>query len=160
MIETLTWKRAARVRDRDTFTRKLNLLLTTRSISLKSRWKPALIYTTSHFLNTTSMSRPSSRARGGCGWVDPRVELTQRHIIWDVLSTILCKTYQVASAHWGDFTWGGYNLVRFLHLDDPCKTIVVARVPLCSLEGLSSEQSTVLCNRISSEVSTMEYVQT
>ena len=104
------------------------------------------------------MSCPSSHS--GCGWVDPRVELTQKHINWDVLSTIPCKTYGVASAHWGEFTWGGYNLVRFLHLDDAGKTIIVARVPLCSLEGLSSEQSIVLCNRISSEVATMEYVQT
>ncbi|KIM89456.1 hypothetical protein PILCRDRAFT_95266 [Piloderma croceum F 1598] len=93
-------------------------------------------------------------------WVDPRVELTQKHVNWDNLSTIPCKIYGVASAHWGDLTWGGYNLVRFLHLDDPRKTIVVARVPLRPLEGLSSEQTVVLCNRISSEVATMEYVET
>jgi hypothetical protein len=104
------------------------------------------------------MSCPSSHR--GCGWVDPRVELTRKHINWDVLSTIPCKIYGVESAHWGEFTLGGYNLVRFLHLDDARKTIIVVRIPLCSLEGLSSEQSIVLCNRISSEVATMKYVQT
>jgi len=90
---------------------------------------------------------------------DPRVEFTNSHVDWDKLSAFACRLLQTPSASWGESTSGAYNLVRFLHLDDAEKTIIVARVPLRPVGGFTPKQSSAICNRISSEVATMEYIE-
>ncbi|GBE85653.1 hypothetical protein SCP_0801730 [Sparassis crispa] len=102
-------------------------------------------------------SIPSSKCSNS---LERRVEDTVNAINWDALSAITCKLHQVQSAEWRDPLWGGYNVVRFLHLDNADKTVIVARVPHRPSKGYTTEHSRALSNRISSEVATMEYVAT
>ncbi|TFK31466.1 hypothetical protein BDQ12DRAFT_739997 [Crucibulum laeve] len=89
---------------------------------------------------------------------DPRLGLTVNAINWDTLSTIACQLYQVSSAKWGEQVSGGYNVVRFLHLDDTTNTVLAARVPYQPVDGMTDERADALCGRICSEVATMEYI--
>ncbi|TFK35483.1 hypothetical protein BDQ12DRAFT_318471 [Crucibulum laeve] len=91
---------------------------------------------------------------------DPRLDLTVKAIKWNTLSTIACQLYQVSSATWGELLSGGFNVVRFLHLDDTNNTVLVARVPYQPVDGMSDERADALCGRICSEVATMEYIAT
>lgn len=90
--------------------------------------------------------------------VGSRVPFTFDIVNWDILSSIACQIHQVDSAHWENKTYGGYNLVRFLHLHDSTNTTVVVRVPLRS-DDMNANHELVLSKRIESEVATMEYVE-
>ncbi|KAF8964239.1 hypothetical protein BDZ97DRAFT_1660637 [Flammula alnicola] len=90
--------------------------------------------------------------------IDPRVQITFDIVNWDALSSLACKLHQVNLSHWGDQISGGYNLVRFLHLHDSQDTTIIARVPLRSEDGMSTEHDSAVSKRIASEVATMEYV--
>lgn len=90
---------------------------------------------------------------------DPRVDITMRAVDWDALSALACTLRGVTLAHWGDQLCGGYNLVRYLHLDDQNKSIIVARVPLHPVDGWDPEFSSTISSQIASEVATMEYIE-
>jgi hypothetical protein len=91
--------------------------------------------------------------------VDPRVDITTRAVDWHALSTLACTLHGVTLAQWGDQLCGGYNLVRYLHLEDQSKTIIVARVPLQPVDGWDPELSSTILSQIASEVATMEYIE-
>jgi Phosphotransferase enzyme family len=107
----------------------------------------------------SSKASSSKHSSGSDNGSDPRVEVTARIVNWDVLSALACKLHQVHFAHWGEQFSGGYNLVRFLHLDNDHKDIVVVRVPLQPVDGLTVSRSEALCSRIASEVATMQYIE-
>jgi hypothetical protein len=94
-----------------------------------------------------------------CDWVDPRIDITVKAVHWNTLSTLACTLYGADSADWGEQLNGAYNLVRFLHLHDQQKTIVVARVPLQPADGWNSDRSTAISTQITSEVATIEYIE-
>ena len=94
-----------------------------------------------------------------CDWVDPRIDITVKAVHWSTPSTLACTLYGADSADWGEQLNGAYNLVRFLHLRDQQKTIVVARVPLQPADGWNSDRSTAISTQITSEVATMEYIE-
>ena len=106
----------------------------------------------------TSVSLPSN-SRDTDNVVDPRVEITTRAVDWDALSALACTLHGVTLAHWGNQLCGGYNLVRYLHLDDQNKTIIIARVPLQPVDGWDPELSRTISSQIASEVATMEYIK-
>jgi len=90
--------------------------------------------------------------------VDPRLEPTVNAVNWDTLSTTACKIYNAKSAIWSQQFNGGYNVVRFLKLDDRKETEIVARVPYVPEDGMTDERARALGSRIASEVASMEYV--
>ncbi|KAF9456883.1 kinase-like domain-containing protein [Collybia nuda] len=81
---------------------------------------------------------------------DPRITTTLETVKWDILADKARRLLQVKNATWGHHTWGAYNLVRFLHLDD---TVIVARIPL------EWKGTPIAVNRMKSEVATMEYMK-
>jgi len=89
------------------------------------------IVTSSHPPATMTSVSSSPNSHDTDNVVDPRVDITVRAVDWDALSALACTLHGVTLAHWtrGDQLCGGYNLVRYLHLDDQNKTIIVARVP-------------------------------
>ncbi|KAJ1560524.1 hypothetical protein HK096_008311 [Nowakowskiella sp. JEL0078] len=91
--------------------------------------------------------------------VDERVAISESAVDWNALSAIACKQCNVETVSWETQISGGYNLVRFLHLDDRMKTIIVARVPLLPVNGLTKRYSEYLCARVESEVATMQYIE-
>jgi hypothetical protein len=60
---------------------------------------------------------------------DLRLERTIATVDWNALASLACSLHGVTSSRWGDQLSGGYNVVRFLHLDDANHTSVVACVP-------------------------------
>ncbi|KAJ3992631.1 hypothetical protein F5050DRAFT_1787536 [Lentinula boryana] len=105
---------------------------------------------------STSVSSTSSSP-------DPRVQKTFDLVNWDNLSALACTLVQLpkgTGCHWEEQFSGGYNLVRFLHLHDPQKTVIVARVPLLSEGATSDDHDSAISKRIESEVVTMKYVET
>ena len=104
------------------------------------------------------ISRGSS-ASDDSDWVDPRVDVTVNAVNWDALLEIACKVLQVHGACWGNQVSGGYNLIRFLELNDSVKTIVIVRVPLHPEEGATERLMKSYCNLVASEVATMQYIE-
>ncbi|KAH8084360.1 hypothetical protein BXZ70DRAFT_571027 [Cristinia sonorae] len=103
---------------------------------------------------------------GNAEWVDPRSDVTTNAVNWDVLLDIVCKYTQVASATWGEQKVGNDNIIRFLHLskqvedsDDATSTTMIVKVPFRPTEGSPSEFMPNLCDRVASEVATMEYIE-
>ena len=108
-----------------------------------------------------SISIPPSR--GGSDFsVDEHeacIQATIDSVDWEALAEVGRHHYQAASAVWGEQICGGYNVVRFLHLDDDKGTTIVARIPIHPIGGLvESEGTQALSRRIQSEVASMEYV--
>ncbi|KAJ3993348.1 hypothetical protein F5050DRAFT_1782577, partial [Lentinula boryana] len=94
---------------------------------------------------------------------DPCVQKTFDLVNWDNLSAIACTLVQLpkgTGCHWEEQFWGGYNLVCFLHLHDPQKIVIIARVPLLSEGAMSDDHDSAISKRIESEVVTMKYVET
>ncbi|KAJ3837665.1 hypothetical protein EV361DRAFT_895505 [Lentinula raphanica] len=94
---------------------------------------------------------------------DPRVQKTFDLVNWDNLSSLACTLAQLpqgTGCHWEEQFSGGYNLVRFLHLHDPQKTVIVARVPLRSEGAMTEDRDFAISKRIESEVVTMKYIET
>ncbi|TFK30046.1 hypothetical protein FA15DRAFT_663374 [Coprinopsis marcescibilis] len=89
---------------------------------------------------------------------DPRLKPTVEAVNWDVLLGIACKAQSVSTASWGKQVNGGYNVVRFLKLDDGQETEIVVRVPYKQEDGTSDVHAVALARRIESEVASMEYV--
>ena len=90
---------------------------------------------------------------------DPRVERTVATVDWNVVASIACRLLEVSDCRWGSQLWGGYNVVRFLHMNDKNHTELVVRVPYRPGEGWTSENSKIIASRLSSEVATMQYVR-
>ncbi|KAK7471266.1 hypothetical protein VKT23_002674 [Stygiomarasmius scandens] len=89
-----------------------------------------------------------------------RMQATFDSVNWDALSALACRHYKVEGFHWGDQLWGGYNLVRFLHLHDDSKTVLVARVPLHDVSDKSAAKHRLaISNRVASEIAIMEYIE-
>ncbi|KAJ3125884.1 hypothetical protein HK098_008135 [Nowakowskiella sp. JEL0407] len=91
-------------------------------------------------------------------FIDERIEFSEQAINWEAIAEIACKQCNAKSAQWGKQSAGGYNLVKFLHLDNG--STIVARVPLLPSEKIPQSYSDYLCARVESEVATMEYVAT
>ncbi|EJC99876.1 uncharacterized protein FOMMEDRAFT_170389 [Fomitiporia mediterranea MF3/22] len=107
-------------------------------------------------------SAQASVSRNSCHsgiWTDPRVDLTFKAINWELLADVVCQHYEVQEANWGERKSGGYNLVRFLHLEDKNKTTAVVRVPLHPEDGMTPERAQLNGQRIASEVATMQYIE-
>ena len=89
-------------------------------------------------------------------------QVTREGVDWDALADVALQALRVdpaiANPRWGEEKCGGFNLVRFLHVNSaPENLIVVARVPIRQKEELGHAAS-AKSNRIRSEVATMEYV--
>jgi hypothetical protein len=57
---------------------------------------------------------------------DPRLERTIAAVDWNVVASIACRLLGVSDFRWGSSqlrVWGGYNVVRFLHMDDKKNTL-------------------------------------
>ena len=91
---------------------------------------------------------------------DLRLEKTVAAVDWDVLASVTRSLFGVISSRWGDQIPGGYNVVRFLHLDDVRQTVLVVRLPYRPAEGWTIEWVNALASRMSSEVATMRYIAT
>jgi hypothetical protein len=89
---------------------------------------------------------------------NPQLEMTVAAVYWDVVASIACRLLKVSSSQWGSQVAGGYNVVRFLHLDDENDTVVVVRVPYRPAEGWTVESSKDIARQLSSEVAAMRYV--
>ncbi|CAA7266320.1 unnamed protein product [Cyclocybe aegerita] len=76
---------------------------------------------------------------------------------WDALAAVVCGGSQAQSFTWGELINGGYNVVRFLKIDDGMDTEVVVRVPYQPL-GLTDVAAETLGHRTASEVASMQYV--
>ena len=92
---------------------------------------------------------------------DPHLETTVAAIDWNVIASIACRLLKVSEYHWGSQQLsGGYNIVRFLHMDDDKNgTVLVVRVPYRPEIGWTPENSKFFADRLSSEVATMRYVR-
>ena len=90
---------------------------------------------------------------------DPRLERTIAAVDWNVVASIACRLLEVSDCRWGSQLWGGYNVVRFLHMDDKNCIVLVVRVPLRPEEGWTAKNSKIFADRMSSEVATMQYVR-
>jgi hypothetical protein len=89
---------------------------------------------------------------------DPRLEMTVDVVDWNMVASIACRLLKVSSCQWGNQVSGGYNVVRFIHLDDANHTVLVVRVPYRPTEGWTVENSKAFASQLSSEVATMRYV--
>ena len=87
-----------------------------------------------------------------------RLERTMAAIDWDALASLARSLLGATSSQWGDQLSGGYNVVRFLHLNNANHTIVVARVPYRPDDGCTGEYFKALAPQISSEVAIMQYL--
>ena len=90
---------------------------------------------------------------------DPRLERTIAAVNWNVVTSIACRLLEVSECRWGSQISGGYNVVRFLHMDDKNRTVLVVRVPYRPEEGWTVKNSKIFAGRLSSEVATMQYVR-
>ena len=86
---------------------------------------------------------------------DLRVETTIAAVDWNVVASIACRLLEVSDCRWGSQLSGGFNVVRFLHMDDKNSTVLVVRVPYRPEEGWTTKNFKIL----SSEVATMQYVE-
>jgi len=82
-----------------------------------------------------------------------------RAIDWHALSALAYTLHGVTLAHWGNQLCGGYYLVRYLHLDDQNRFIIVVRIPLQPVDGWDLELSSTISGQIASELPTMEYIE-
>ncbi|KIM88331.1 hypothetical protein PILCRDRAFT_771158 [Piloderma croceum F 1598] len=89
---------------------------------------------------------------------DVRLERTVAAIDWNALASLACSLHAATSSRWGNQLSGGYNVVRFLHLDDANHTVVVARVPYRPDDGWTREYIEAFAPQMSSEVAVMRYV--
>ena len=87
-------------------------------------------------------------------------ETTIAAVDWNVIASIACRLFEVSDCRWGSQLCGGYNVVRFLHMDDKNSTVLVVRVPYRPEEGWTAQNSKIFASRLSSEVATMQYVRT
>ena len=90
---------------------------------------------------------------------DPRLEATMAAVDWNMVASIASRLLEVSACHWGSQLSGGFNVVRFLHMDDENSTVLVVRVPYLPEEGWTAENSKISAARLSSEVATMQYVR-
>ncbi|KAJ3513461.1 hypothetical protein NLJ89_g2933 [Agrocybe chaxingu] len=100
------------------------------------------------------METPSDRS---CEHEDPRLQHTMGIVNWDALAAVACGDSQAQSFTWGELINGGYNVVRFLKINNGMDTEVVVRVPYQPL-GLTDVAAETLGHRIASEVASMQYV--
>ena len=89
---------------------------------------------------------------------DPHVETTIAAIDWNAAASTACRLLEVSDCRWGRKDYGGYNVVRFLHMDDENSTVLVVRVPYRPEEGWTANNLKIVASRLSSEVATMKYV--
>ena len=73
--------------------------------------------------------------------------------------SIACRLLEVSDCRWGNQLWGGYNVVRFLHMDDKNHTELVVRVPYRPEEGWTATNSKTIASLLSSEVATIQNVR-
>ena len=85
---------------------------------------------------------------------DPRLEATLAAVDWNVVASIACRVLEVSHSRWGSQLSGGYNVVRFLHMDDKNHAVRPRPVPTC--KGLDCRE---FAGQLSSEVATMQYVR-
>jgi hypothetical protein len=78
---------------------------------------------------------------------------------WDLVASIASRLLEVSYCYWGSQLSGGFNVVRFLHMDDKNSTVLVVRVPFRPEDGWTAENSKIFADRLSSEVATMQYVE-
>ena len=90
---------------------------------------------------------------------NPRLEMTIAAVDWNAVASIACRLLKVSDCRWGNQLWGGYNVVRFLHMDDKNHTELVVRVPYRPEEGWTAMNSKIIASQLSSEVATMQYVE-
>ena len=90
---------------------------------------------------------------------DPRLEMTIAAVDWNAVASIASRLLEVSDCRWGSQLSGGYNVVRFLHMDDKNRTVLVVRVPYRPEDGWTAENSKIFAGRLSSEVATMQYVR-
>jgi aminoglycoside phosphotransferase (APT) family kinase protein len=88
---------------------------------------------------------------------DFRLERTVAAVDWNALASLACTLHGTTTSRWGDQLSGGYNVVRFLHLDDVNHTVVV-RVPYRPDNGWTREYIKAFAPQMSSEVAIMRYV--
>jgi hypothetical protein len=89
---------------------------------------------------------------------DLRLERTVAAVDWNVLASLARSLHGTTSSRWGDQVSGGYNVVRFLHFDDPNHTVVVARVPYLPDSGWTGDYVNAFAPQMSSEVAIMRYL--
>ena len=107
-----------------------------------------------------TMTQNSTASGCSCGGPSARLETTVAAVDWNVLASIACSLHGVTSSRWGDQFSGGFNVVRFLHLDDANGTVIVIRIPYQPAEGWTEEHSKTLVLEMSSEVAVMRYLTT
>jgi Phosphotransferase enzyme family len=89
---------------------------------------------------------------------DDELETTIAAVNWNVLASLACSIYCATSSRWGDQLSGGYNVVRFLHIDDPNRSVLVVRLPYRPMDGWTAEYAKSFASQMSSEVATMRYL--
>ena len=89
---------------------------------------------------------------------DPHVETTIAAVHWNATASIACRLLEVSDCRWGSQDYGGYNVVRFLHMDDKNRTVLVVRVPYRPEEGWTANNLKIIASRLSNEVATIRYV--
>jgi Phosphotransferase enzyme family len=94
------------------------------------------------------------------GDADPRLESTVAAVNWNTLASLACSIHCATSSRWGDQLSGGYNVVRFLHLDDANHSALVVRVPYRPAVGWTEQYIKAFASQMSSEVATMRYLAT
>jgi hypothetical protein len=58
---------------------------------------------------------------------------------WNVVASIASRLLEVSDCRWGSRLSGGFNVVRFLHMNDKDRTLLVVRVPYRPAEGWTVE---------------------
>ena len=65
-------------------------------------------------------------------------------------ASIASGLLEVSDCSWGSQLSGGFNVVRFLHMEDKNGTVLVVRVPYRSEEGWTAKNSKISADRLSS----------
>lgn len=89
---------------------------------------------------------------------DPLAEKTVAAVNWDILAAVACSIHGATTSRWGLQTSGGYNVARFLHLDDANYTVLVVRLPYLPEDGWTVEYTKSFAPQMTCEVATMQYL--
>ncbi|KAH7881939.1 hypothetical protein F5I97DRAFT_458712 [Phlebopus sp. FC_14] len=111
---------------------------------------------TSTTTTTTTTSSSSSSSRSS-----PLVDATVEAVNWEAILRTVRNKVGATAARWGQQESGGFNLVRFLHLDDQ---EVVVRVPLYPDPETTGPMTPEIMNQnvrnMANMLASMEYVAT
>ncbi|KAH0838881.1 hypothetical protein J3R83DRAFT_7308 [Lanmaoa asiatica] len=107
------------------------------------------------------MTSPTRSDSSTSSLQDPALDATIQAVNWDSILRTVRDKVGATTARWGQQKSGGYNVIRFLHLDDDQ---VVVRLPLYPHPELSGPMSPKIMDRnvrkTATMLASMEYVAT